>query len=196
MPDYRSVSRKFDEYMLKGDYTSALDISFQAIKEFDSERDYVNSINLLEKMLISIKNPLTKSKLISHVIIRSMITGDSIKTKSYREKLNELEQTSISRMVNNLFEAKEKSEKYEYILDGIEQQTIFGNFEPVENIPFLEFENEDAVYVSMEDYFNFGRYIVNLIQVNSNFHHSITIDIGDASDVSITEKRRIMKLDN
>ncbi len=195
-PDYRSVLRKYDELLKQGELVSANEVVFQAIKEFDTDREYTNSINLLERMLTNNNSEIFKTKLISHIILRSMISGDSLKYNEYKDKILRSEQTAMSRIILNILEKKEASEKFEYMLDGIEKQTIFGNFKQIEDIPMLEFENEDSVYNTIEDYFNYGKYVVNLIQINSNFHHSITVDIGESIDLTITEKRRIMKLDD
>ncbi|MCY3413291.1 MAG: hypothetical protein INQ03_16755 [Candidatus Heimdallarchaeota archaeon] len=193
-PDYRSLARKFDELIKRQDIEGALKIGYSAVMDFDLEREYSNSINFIEKMINSIEEPTTISKLMAHLILRGLISGDTIKVKDYREKLQQYKVTPMANLVDEMLYQKEFSIENQFILDSIEKQTIFGKFEPIEDIPFIEFENEDAVY-SLEDYFSYGRYIVNLIQLSSSFHHSLNIDIGESMDVNIFEKTRIVKLD-
>ena len=194
-PDFRTVIRRFDESFKMRDDKSALQMALHAVKEMDDERKYSDSINLLSHLIEKVSSEVTKTNLISHLILRGMITGDTLKVAEYEAKLEDCTETSISSVIKKILRSTKNVDKNEYMLDGIEKQSIFGKFEPLQEVPYLEFEDENAVYTTIEDYFNDGRYIVNLIQTTSHFHHSVNIDIGDAFDVNIVEKRRIMKLE-
>lgn len=194
-PDFRTIIRKFDDSLKKGDEKLALDMALHAVKEMDDERKYSDSINLLSHLIENVSSKVTKSNLVAHLILRGMITGDTPKVKEYGAILEDSIETTISRIIKNILRSSSHMSKNEYVLDGIEKQTIFGKFEPIQEVPHLEFEDENAVYTTIEDYFNDGRYVVNLIQTTSHFHHSVNIDIGNAIDVNIVEKRRIMKLE-
>lgn len=193
-PDFRAVIRKFDDSLKQGDEKQALDMALQAVKEMDDHRNYSNSINLLSHLVNKVSSEVTKSNLVSHLILRGLITGDTLKVAEYGAILENCAETSISLIIKNILNSSSNMSENEYVLDGIEKQTIFGKFEPIQEIPHLEFEDENAVYTTIEDYFNDGRYVVNLIQTTSHFHHSVNIDIGNAIDANIVEKHRIMKL--
>ena len=147
-------------------------MALHAVKEMDDERKYSDSINLLSHLIEKVSSEVTKTNLISHLILRGMITGDTLKVAEYEAKLEDCTETSISSVIKKILRSTKNVDKNEYMLDGIEKQSIFGKFEPLQEVPYLEFEDENAVYTTIEDYFNDGRYIVNLIQTTSHFHHS------------------------
>lgn len=194
-PDFRAVLRKFDDFMKRGVENDALNYVQRIISEFDKERDYSSAINILSHVIDKITNPIARSKLVSHLIVRALLTGDILKAKEYQDLLVSLPEVGISKIMKNVLQSREESSNYEFILEGIEKQSIFGVFESLTEIPIMEFENENTVFTTIEDFYSHGRYIVNLIQTTSHFHHSIDVDIGNAIDVNIVEKRRIMKLD-
>ncbi|MHA2402817.1 MAG: hypothetical protein ACXADH_07490 [Candidatus Kariarchaeaceae archaeon] len=196
-PEVRSVLRKIDQLFVQGDFNQASELGISSIKECDASREYENSIAILQKLVEyanqNQENNLNKEQFEAHLIIRYLFMGKIEEVQALEEKQKDELTTPISKIAHSLLQARISESDSTYILEGIERQNIFGEFEQMKNLPFILFNDEEEAIQILEDYFDNGRYVINLINTTTSLHHSLNFDVGSAQDVNVVENRRIFR---
>ena len=196
-PEVRSVLRKIDQFIVQGKFKQASEIGISSIQECDSSREYENSVAILQKLVEcanqSQKN-LNKEQFNAHLIIRYLFMGKIEEAQALEQKQKDEITTPISKIAHSLLQAKISENDSIFILEGIENQNIFGEFEQMKNLPFILFNDEEEAIQILEDYFDNGRYVINLINTTTSLYHSLNFDVGSAQDVNVVENRRIFRI--
>ncbi|MHA2253109.1 MAG: hypothetical protein ACXAD7_22290 [Candidatus Kariarchaeaceae archaeon] len=194
-PEVRSVVRKIDDYLAEGDIEKSYDEGITAVIECDESREYEKSILILNKLIECASNnndEIIMETLQSHLILRKSVDG-SLDSPSEIELKDEYI-IPLAEMVKSLLESRKLGEELKYVLEGIEKQTIFGEYERLRSTPFLNFSDEDQAIRILEDYYPDGRYIINLTDAKTSLHHSLNIDVGSPKEVNVVENRRIFRI--
>lgn len=191
-PEIRSILRYMDDYIETGDYDNAIERGISAIKVYDHEREYDSSISILEK-LIEIenlrRNTLKIAKYTYHVKVRAMLARDHTKLDQLKNRDNPLPTIPMDELLPDL----DSSDSEHIIVETIERQTIFGDFEPLTEAPFLTFENHEEAVKLVEDYFEEGRYIVNLLDSETQLHQAFDVDNGTPEEINIVDREHIFR---
>jgi hypothetical protein len=194
--EVRSIIRSIENKIKDLDVKDAYNIGIVAIKEFDAAREYKNSITILVKFL---KYPnievfsVNKVKIISHLILRALLIGE---LEEYNEIINNEKnlKKSILGNISQLLVNSSNETDGEFILDGIEKVDLFGDLNPLEQIPQLKFDDEDEIVRIIEDYYENAVYHLTYFEKVSKLHHTITINSGKLEELNVVEKKRILKL--
>ncbi len=196
--EVRSVIRSIENKIKDMDVKDAYNIGVEAIKEYDVVGEYKNSIKILMKFL---KYPnievflVNKTKILSHLILRALLAGE---IEEYRDIINQdknLKKSilgNISHILAN--NSNDKSNEGEFILDGIEKVDLFGDLNPLDQIPQLKFDDEDEIVRVIEDFYEQGVYHLTYFEKLTKLHHMLTINNGKLEEMNVAEKKKILKL--
>ena len=195
-PEIRATVRKLDKLIVNNKLTEALNQGIKAIGDFDKERAYEDSLELLGRLTVIAQEndkKLLEQEFISHSIIRLMLLGNKTEIKKLEEQLDD-NFLPINSIVSSLLQFSRDNQEFKFHLRSVEKQSIFGGYEELQNIPVLNFDDEDDAIRIIEEYFPNGRYVINLIQIENSLHHSIDVDIGRPQEVNIVENRRVFRI--
>lgn len=196
-PEVRSVLRKIDQLVVQGEFKQASEFGISSVQESDASREYESSIAILQKLVeyaIENQDNLNKEQFAAHLIIRYLFLGKIEEAQALDQQNQDESTTPISKIAHSLLQAKISENESIYILEGIENQNIFGEFEQMKNLPFILLKDEEEAMQILEDYFDNGRYVINLINTTTSLHHSLNFDVGSAQDVNVVENRRIFRI--
>ncbi|MDH5403449.1 MAG: hypothetical protein OEY49_13220 [Candidatus Heimdallarchaeota archaeon] len=195
--EIRSELLKIEDLIKEGNINNAINQGIISVKTFDKRKNLENSISILNKLVeISEHEDLLmeREKFITHIIVRYALLGDNVKVIAYKNRLNQ-DISQYANFIKYLVEQRLKDLDVEFHLDKIETQNIFGKFEPIHNIPYLSFENDDELFKIINDYYEDGRYQINLIQSKTSLHHQVIIDKGNIKDMKVVENQRTFILE-
>ncbi len=196
-PEVRSVIRKIDELVIRGEFNDAYNQGILKIQESDQSREYEDSISVLNKLIehaVSLEETVLKENLLVHLMIRHLLRGQLDMAINIRKTLRKEFTVPLAEFAKSIIDAQITNKDTNFVLESIEKQTIFGEFEQEKNIPFIKISKEDEVTRILEEFFSNGRYIVNLINTENSLLHSINIDIGSAQEINVVENRRIFRI--
>lgn len=193
--ELRSVLRNIDQAMIKGDLKKVFATTMKAINEFDREKTYADSIEVLVKLVDY--DQITNSRvmhqeLLAHLMIRYILNGDIEKAKSITF-LKDLK-LPICDLAQTILDDHLLEKSAPYILHSIETKSIFGDYISITNVPALQFDDEDDILRILEDYFPTGKYIANLMERETLLKHSKKIDVGISEETNVVENRRVYRL--
>ena len=195
--DLRSVIRKIDDDINRESYQDAYKMGFEAIKEYDKERDFENSVSVLEKLIDlgkQINEPYRIEELNGHLLVRFLLMGKIDLAKNIDNVSSSEISLPILEFGKMLLNSHQDFKNSNYHLQSIERMSIFGTYVAVKNLPVLNFKSEDDAVRVLEYYFDDGRYIINLVQNATSLHHSVKIDIGKAQEINIVENKRVLRI--
>lgn len=191
-PEIRTILRYMDDYITSGNLNEALERGVQALVEYDKDREFDNAIEILEKLIsvAELQNDIIQAaKFVDYLRVRTLLAHDKEKFAGLVKQYEYLPVTPLSTLLKT-----EDAEK-KIILETIERQSIFGDFVALPNVPFLKFnQGEDALNI-VEDYYEEGRYIINLVDTSTSLHQALNIDIGKPEEVNIVERQHIYKIE-
>jgi hypothetical protein len=194
--EIRAILRKIDQSIVKDDLNKAFTQTMEAVSEFDQERMYAESIELLVKVLDyeQVQNDRVKHQEISaHLMIRYVLNADITQAKSIKF-VDDL-QLPICEFAKTILESHDSEALSPYILQSVEKKSIFGDYMVVPSVPALYIKEQDDVIRILEDYFPNGKYVVNIFERESSLQHSKKVDIGNSEETNVVENRRVFKLE-
>ena len=127
--ELRSVLRIIDQAMIKGDLKKVFATTMKAINEFDREKTYADSIEVLVKLVDydQITNArVMHQELSAHLMIRYILNGDIEKAKSITF-LKDLK-VPICDLAQTILDDHLLEKSPPYILHSIETKSIFGDY--------------------------------------------------------------------
>lgn len=193
--ELRSVLRNIDQEMVKGELKKVFATTMKAINEFDREKMFAESIEILIKLVEydQITNArVMHQELLAHLMIRYILNGDIEKAKSINF-LNDLK-LPICDLAQTILNDHILENNPPYILHSIETKSIFGDYTSIPNVPALQFDDEDDILRILEDYFPTGKYIANLMERETLLQHSKKVDVGNSEETNVVENRRVYRL--
>ena len=196
-PEVRTVLRKIDEFSIKKDIKALTKEVSQAISAYDKERDYSKSISVLEKLVENefvTKNNVLLLEFQSHLLLRYLLNNQFTEAKEIRERFNPNITLPLANLTSDLLEYVDSNISAEYVVQSIEKKSLFGAYESLPYTPSIRFDSEDDAMRILEDYFPSGKYIVNLVQNESQLLHSIKVDVGTSHEVNVLENRRTFRI--
>lgn len=194
--EVRSVIRSIENNIKDLNIKDAYNIGVEAIKEFDGVGEYKNSIKILMKFL---KYPnievfsVNKVKILSHLILRALLTGE---IEEFSDIINQEKnlKKSILGNISHILANNPNEIEGEFILDGIEKVDLFGDLNPLDQIPQLKFDDEDEIVRVIEDFYDQGVYHLTYFEKITKLHHMLTINNGKMEEMNVAEKKKILKL--
>lgn len=196
-PEVRTVLRKIDEFSIKKDIKGLTKEVSEAISAYDKEREYSKSISVLEKL---IENEFITEKSVlllefqSHLLLRYLLNNQLAEAKEIRESFNPDITLPLANLSSDLLKYVDSNLSAEYVVQSIERKSLFGVYENLTYTPSIRFDSEDEAIRILEDYFPSGKYIVNLVQNESQLLHSIKVDVGTSHEVNVLENRRTFRI--
>ncbi|MHA2501588.1 MAG: hypothetical protein ACXAE3_01765 [Candidatus Kariarchaeaceae archaeon] len=192
-PELRTILRYIDDHLGTGDYDSAISKAIQSIKVYDDEREYENSISVLEK-LISIaelrKDTTSTLKYVDNLKTRALLSRNKKKYQEICKMYDNLPTTPLGSLLEGGMVGKEK----EIILENLDIQTIFGDFENVPDIPYIYFNSSDDAIRTIEEYYEPGRYLVNLLNISTSLHQAFNLDVGDPEEFNVVDRSHTFRI--
>jgi hypothetical protein len=192
----RSILRKIDKSMVKGEINKAFTQTLESVSEFDREKMHSEAIEILVKVLEyeEVQNDRVKhQEILAHLMMRYVLNGEINKAKNI--KFIEDLKLPICELAQTVLESHDSDTGSPYILQSVEKKSIFGDYMVVPSIPALYIEEEDDAIRILEDYFPNGKYVVNILERESTLQHSKKVDIGNSEETNIVENRRVFKLE-
>ena len=159
---------------------------------YDAQREYSHSISVLQKLIeISEKHfsQVQTAKFVELLQVRALLGHDTSSIEGIKLKYSNLPKTPIQNLLDEY-----GIESKKIIMETIEKQDIFGDFTPISDAPYLKFNNQDEAITLLEDYYDEGRYILNLLDVSTSLHQSISIDVGKSEEVNIVDRTHTFKI--
>lgn len=192
--EIRSVLRKIDEAILKGDVDKAYEVTKSAVSEFDQEKSYSDSIEVLVKLSSyeAIENSRVKhQEIMAHLLIRYVLQGEIKKAKKIKfiDEIN----LPICGLAKSVLDAHTSEAKSPFVVQAIEKKSIFGEYIKMSDFPALFLESEDEIIRILEDYYSDGKYVATLLERKSLLQHSKKVDVGVSEDTNVVENRRIYR---
>ncbi len=192
--EIRSVLRKIDEAITKGDIEKAFEITKTAVSEFDQEKSYNDSIEVLLKFSTYdaiINSRIKHQEIMAHLVIRYVLQGEIKKAKKIKfiDEIN----LPICGLAKSVLETHTSVDKSPFVIQAIEKKSIFGEYVKMSDFPALFLESEDEIIRILEDYYSDGKYVATLLERKSLLQHSKKVDIGVSEDTNVVENRRIYR---
>ncbi|OLS26478.1 MAG: hypothetical protein HeimC2_14950 [Candidatus Heimdallarchaeota archaeon LC_2] len=193
--EIRSVLRKIDEAILKGDTDRAYELTKSAVSDYDLEKSYSDSIEILLKLSsyeAIEQSRISHQEIMAHLLIRYVINGEVKKAK--RIKFLDDFKLPICELAKSVLETHTSDKIAPYVLQSIEKKSIFGEYIKMSEFPALLLESEDDIVRILEDYYSDGKYIATMLERKSLLQHSKKVDIGISEETNVVENRRVYRL--
>ena len=182
-----------DDYIAEGDFENAKSRGIQAIHVYDEEREFENSISILEKLIEIAEiqhNTIEIMRFVDNLKARALLTRNK---KKYAEVSKIYSNTPVTPL-SKFFEKNIVKEDKPFIIENLDIQSIFGDFEIVPNIPDVFFKSADDAIRVVEDYFEPGRYLLNLLNISTSLHQAINLDVGDPEEFNVVDRTHTFRI--